>query len=80
MRTVSDIIDGLGGNTAVARIIGKGPSTVSEMKRRGAVPVEYWPALVLAASDADVAGRDRRAVFILTNDMLVAAHVGQVAA
>lgn len=80
MRTVSDIIDGLGGNTAVARIIGKGPSTVSEMKRRGAVPVEYWPVLVAAAQDDELARKDNRPAFILTNDILVSVHVGEVAA
>jgi hypothetical protein len=80
MQNVGEIIDALGGSTAVARIIGKGPSTVSEMKRRGSVPVEYWPSLVAAAADAELADRDRRQPFNLTNDMLVDAHTGQVAA
>jgi hypothetical protein len=80
MQNVGEIIDALGGSTAVARIIGKGPSTVSEMKRRGSVPVEYWPALVAAASNDLLADRDKRQPFSLTNDMLVGAHLGQVAA
>ena len=79
MNSVGDIIDGLGGSTAVGRIIGKGASTVSEMKRRGSEPVEYWPALVAAAADEALAERDRRKPFALTNDMLVAAHIGVAA-
>lgn len=75
MRTVRDIIKALGGNTAVGRIIGKGPSTVSEMARRGTIAVDYWPALVTAAPDKELAERDGREPFALTNDMLVEAHV-----
>lgn len=47
--TVAQIIEQLGGNTAVARIIDRKPSAVSEMKRRGSIPVEYWPRLIDAA-------------------------------
>ena len=46
MKTVSKIFDDLGGNAAVARVLGVGASTASEMKRRESIPVEYWPALV----------------------------------
>lgn len=46
-KTVSDIFDALGGPAAVARLLElKGTSTASEMKRRGRIPVEHWPALV----------------------------------
>jgi hypothetical protein len=55
MNTVSDIFDVFGGNAAVARILGVGASTASEMKRRESVPVEYWPALV---DEAKKIGRD----------------------
>lgn len=79
MRTVSDIIDAFGGNTAMARIIGKGPSTVSEMRRRGRIDVTYWPALVAAAASVEIAQRDSRAVFDLTNDLLVSAHTLDIA-
>lgn len=78
MQTVRDIIKALGGNTAVGRIIGKGPSTVSEMSRRGRIDVSYWPALVNAASDQDLAARDKREAFTLTNDILVEAHHAEV--
>lgn len=79
MQTVRDIIKALGGNTAVGRIIGKGPSTVSEMSRRGRIDVAYWPALVNAAPDTELAARDKREAFTLTNDMLVAAHHAELA-
>lgn len=74
MKNVGDIFQALGGLTAVARIINKGPSTVSEMKRRNSVAVDYWPTLVAAANDAAIAARDKRDAFVLTNDMLVDAH------
>lgn len=45
MNSVASLIASLGGNAAVGRMIGKASSTVSEMKRRGSVPVEYWPAI-----------------------------------
>ena len=54
MKTVSDILDALGGNTAVAKLIGaKHASTVSEMRRRGSIPVEHWPKLIAASQDLD---------------------------
>lgn len=46
MQNVGDIFELFGGNAAVARVLGVGPSTASEMKRRESIPVEYWPALV----------------------------------
>lgn len=49
MQNVGDIFELFGGNAAVARVLGVGPSTASEMKRRESIPVEYWPALVDAA-------------------------------
>jgi hypothetical protein len=77
MKNVGEIFTALGGLTAVSRIIGRGVSTVSEMKRRGNIPVEYWPALVAAASDEAIAAADKRARFSLTNDMLVDAHIAK---
>lgn len=48
-RTVSDLIEAFGGNVAVARVIGKEPSTVSEMKRAGKINPRYWPVIIAAA-------------------------------
>lgn len=36
-------------NVRLAEILSVGPSTVSEMKRRNSIPVEYWPEIVAAA-------------------------------
>jgi DNA-binding transcriptional regulator YdaS (Cro superfamily) len=63
MQTASDIINVLGGNARVADHLGVGPSTVSEMKRRNSIPVEYFPALVRVA--------EREGVKSLTLEKLV---------
>jgi hypothetical protein len=47
--SVSDIFSALGGNSRVARLLGVGSSTTSEMKRRGRIPAEYWSDIVDAA-------------------------------
>ena len=74
MKNVRDIFTALGGVAAVGRIIGKGSSTVSEMIRRNSVGVDYWPRLIAAAPDEELAERDRRKPFVLTNDDLANAH------
>jgi len=68
MLTVADLIDKFGGSTKFAAVIGKGPSTASEMKRRQSIPVEYWPTIIRAAPEAGVDG--------LTTDEMVRLHVG----
>jgi len=45
----AEIFTVLGGNSNVARLLGVGASTTSEMKRRGRIPAEYWCDLVVAA-------------------------------
>lgn len=55
-RDVPELLDALGGNAAVAKIIGKGDSTVSEMRRGRSINVRYWPALIEAAKDLRVRG------------------------
>lgn len=68
MNTINELIEALGGNSAVAAHLGKRfPSTVSEMKRRGSVRVEYWPGLIELASQRKVAG--------VTADALMRLHV-----
>lgn len=54
MTNVTSIISMLGGNAAVAKCLGKGDSAVSEMKRRGNIPVCYWQALIDMAADLGV--------------------------
>jgi hypothetical protein len=51
LQTATEIIDALGGNTVVARRIGKTPSAVSEMKRRGSIPVRYWSEIASLAGE-----------------------------
>lgn len=48
MSSVQHIFKALGGPTKVARILDVGFTTASEMKRRGSIPVKYWPRLVEA--------------------------------
>lgn len=49
--TVSDLMAAFGGPTAFGRIIGKGPSTATEMKRVGRIDVKYWPLIIAAARE-----------------------------
>jgi hypothetical protein len=50
MLTIADLINRLGGNVGFAEIIGAAhPSTASEMKRRGSIPVQHWPRVIAAA-------------------------------
>lgn len=65
-RTVPEIINALGGTSAFGRIIEVKQSTASEMKRRGNIPVPYWPKIIAA----DPVEGDR-----ITYDDLVAAHL-----
>jgi hypothetical protein len=46
LTSISECIDAFGGPTAFARLIQKAPSTASEMKRRGSIPLEYWPIII----------------------------------
>lgn len=66
MMTVSEIIEQFGGPTKFAAVIGKNPSTASEMKRSGSIPVRYWPAIIASDKGKEIG---------LTSDALVAAHV-----
>lgn len=67
MNTVNDIFQGLGGTGAVAKGIGVGHSTASEMRRRNSIPVKYWPDLVEYAQSV---GNQQ-----IDNDLLVRIHV-----
>lgn len=65
MHNVDDIFRELGGTGAVARMIDVKQSAASEMRRRGSIPVKYWPQLVNGATSAGVT---------LSNDFLVSLH------
>lgn len=66
MQSVSSLFEQLGGPTKVARILGVGFTTASEMKRRGSIPVKHWPRLVAACQSEGVDG--------VNYDSLVAMH------
>lgn len=46
---IPDVFNIFVSNVEMADALSVGTSTVSEMKRRKSIPVEYWPALVDAA-------------------------------
>lgn len=55
-KTVADIFELFGGPSAFARTFGlKGSSTASEMKRRGFISVDLWPAIVAIAEQRKIA-------------------------
>ena len=64
--SVEALILKLGGVSAVAAMLGKGYSTVSEMKRRQSIPIEHWPVLI---EQAALHGRP------IDEKMLLAAHI-----
>jgi len=51
MQSVPDIIEKLGGATALADQLGiKATTTVASWKDRKSIPIEHWPKLLDAAS------------------------------
>jgi hypothetical protein len=72
MCSIADMIEKFGGNTSFADVLGKRPSTVSEMKRRSSIPVEYWPRIVEAAEQKGISG--------LSYETLVQMHVPHIPA
>lgn len=68
MKHVDDIFQIFGGTASFAKAIDVKNSAASEMKRRKSIPVRYWPRLIHAAFERDIA---------LTNDMLVNMHVSE---
>lgn len=46
MRDVTNLFDEIGGPRKMAALLDVKPSAASEMKRRGSIPVKYWPKLV----------------------------------
>lgn len=60
LNTVAELIDAFGGPTAFSKVIGKGPSTASEMKRVGRIGVQYWGSVVESAAGAGIQGLEYR--------------------
>jgi hypothetical protein len=66
LRTVPDIIEALGGPTAITRALGfRHASTASEWKRQGSIPPRHWRGLIKMADDVGVT---------ISAETLVAAH------
>jgi len=56
-KTISELIDAFGGPTKFATdVIGKNPSTASEMKRTGSIRIPYWPKIIAAAAERRIKG------------------------
>lgn len=70
--SVPDVIDAFGGITTFAKIIEKGASTASEMKRNRSIHVDYWPRIIEAAAERGIDG--------VTADSLMRLHAREEAA
>jgi hypothetical protein len=55
MQSIPEIIEKLGGATALADHLSKAPTTVASWKDRASIPIEYWPKLLEVASEKGVA-------------------------
>ena len=66
MNTVEDVFLAFEGTANFADALALGLSTASEMRRRGSIPVKYWPRLVDEA--------EKRGALTITYDRLVAIH------
>ena len=56
MMDIGRIFDALGGSGKVATALGIKPSAASEMKRRGSIPVRYWPKLLAICEHRNIEG------------------------
>lgn len=56
MQSVPELIAKFGGPSKFSSVIGKKPSTASEMKRNLSIPVEYWPRIISAAEQLKIEG------------------------
>lgn len=56
MNSIPAIFDQIGGPSKVAEILSVKTSAASEMKRRGSIPVRYWPRLVDACKELGIRG------------------------
>jgi hypothetical protein len=71
MRTLDDIFAAFGGPSKVGQIISVSTEHAAGMKRRGSIPVDYWPALIAAA-------RERR-IYGVTYEALTLMHANRTA-
>ena len=56
MKDIEAIFDAIGGSGKMAEALGIKPSAASEMKRRGSIPVRYWPKLIAICQNRSIPG------------------------
>lgn len=56
MKTTSQIVDELGGSTALAAALSLPATTVASWKSRASIPAQHWPALIARAKAMNVKG------------------------
>lgn len=54
LRSVDDIVDALGGTTAVAELVGAGLSAISNWKFRGSIPPEHFLTITEALDERNL--------------------------
>lgn len=69
MATVASIFDALKGPAEVGRIIGVTTEHAASMRRRGSIPVRYWPAILESVA--------RFTPPPVTNEALIEAHAAR---
>ena len=66
MNSITHLFDALGGPAVIGRGVGITTEHAAAMRRRGSIPVSYWPKLIESAAQRGVSG--------VTYDALVALH------
>jgi hypothetical protein len=68
MSTIDALFSAFGGPSKVGRAIGVSTEHAAAMKRRGSIPVGYWPNLIAAARERQIRG--------ITYESLTHLHAG----
>jgi hypothetical protein len=72
MRSVEDVFEAFGGPSKVGQAVGVSTEHAAAMKRRGSIPVAYWPALIATARERRISGITYEALALLHADRSVA--------
>ena len=68
MKSVTELVDDLGGPTAVASLLDLPETTVSSWKIRNRLPVRYWPQFISLAADKKLKGVNYHALVRLHSE------------
>lgn len=63
--TLESLFNKFGGPSGVGRVIGKSTEHAAAMRRRGSIPVEYWPNLVSYAESHGLDGVTYEALVLM---------------